>query len=30
VWHYPEGPFTYGRFVLKKIAYNVPAFVAPQ
>ena len=30
VWHYPEGPFTYGRFVLKKIAYNLPAFVVPQ
>ncbi len=23
VWHMPEGPFTYGRFTLKEIAYNV-------
>jgi hypothetical protein len=23
VWHYPDGAFTYGRFRLKKIMYNV-------
>lgn len=23
VWHYPEGKFTYGKFVLKNIQYNV-------
>ncbi|MCB9081416.1 MAG: hypothetical protein H6555_06855 [Lewinellaceae bacterium] len=23
VWHYPEGPFTYGKFQLKVVAYNV-------
>jgi hypothetical protein len=22
VWHYPDGPFTYGKFVLKDIVYN--------
>ena len=30
IWHYPEGPFTYGRFVLKRIEYNVPGFVEPE
>lgn len=23
VWHYPDGPFTYGKFNLKTIEYNV-------
>ncbi len=23
VWHYPEGDFAYGSFVLKKVDYNV-------
>jgi hypothetical protein len=23
IWHYPEGDFTYGRFTLKDIKYNV-------
>lgn len=23
VWHYPEGPFTYGEFKLKDVTYNV-------
>ncbi len=23
VWHYPEGKFTYGKFILKEIEYNV-------
>jgi len=23
VWHYPDGPFTYGRFRLKDVEYNV-------
>lgn len=23
IWHLPEGPFTYGRFTLKEIAYDV-------
>lgn len=25
IWHYPEGPFTYGKFRLKKVTYNVTA-----
>jgi len=24
VWHYPEGEFVYGKFILKSIEYNVP------
>jgi hypothetical protein len=24
VWHYPEGEFTYGKFRLKDISYNIP------
>ena len=24
IWHYPEGPFVYGKFEIKDIAYNVP------
>ena len=23
IWHYPEGPFTYGKFYLKNVKYNV-------
>lgn len=23
IWHYPDGPFTYGKFHLRSIAYNV-------
>ena len=23
VWHYPEGNFTYGKFYLKEVQYNV-------
>jgi hypothetical protein len=23
VWHYPEGKFTYGKFILKEVEYNV-------
>lgn len=26
VWHYPDGEFVYGRFVLKSIEYNVAQF----
>lgn len=26
VWHYPEGDFTYGKFRIKDIQYNVSAF----
>lgn len=25
VWHYPDGPFTYGRFELQSVAYNESA-----
>lgn len=26
IWHYPEGPFVYGKFTLKSIEYNVTGF----
>ncbi len=26
VWHYPDGPFTYGEFRLQDVSYNVSAF----
>ena len=26
VWHYPEGEFTYGKFTLKEIQYNLSNF----
>jgi hypothetical protein len=26
VWHYPDGEFVYGKFILKSIEYNVPDF----
>jgi hypothetical protein len=27
IWHYPEGDFTYGKFVLKNIKYNVEEYI---
>jgi hypothetical protein len=29
VWHYPDGPFTYGKFTIKDIQYNVPLQQTP-
>jgi hypothetical protein len=27
IWHYPDGKFTYGRFIHKEIEYNVKEFI---
>ena len=27
IWHYPEGDFTYGTFILKDITYNVKEYI---